>query len=116
MVVPRLPKEKREEISPEKASEGLQNMLRFFPEECMPLLILLLQGNLNDEQVVATAKFFYVLSFNAPLRSFIPHCILHDLKTFLESNEIECEAFKALLMHRNWECSLVGPFLHAFYF
>ena len=111
MVVSRQEKKGMKSVQKELL-RGCKTCSHFFPEECMHLLILLLKATLNDDQVVATAKFLNALSFDGSFGSFIPHCILQP---FVESNDMECEAFKALLMHCNRECSLVGPFLHVFY-
>ena len=55
-------------------------MLEVFPEEGRALLKRLYEIFVRECQHIATTKLFYLLSFDAPVRSLLPVCLLQPVE------------------------------------
>ena len=61
-------------------------LLAVFPTQCKPLLTRILTQNLSMEQLASATRFFYMLSYEAPLRAFLPKPLLDATTVFIESS------------------------------
>ena len=87
----------QESLTPMQLTTRNTNLLSNFPTSCKALLQRLFSTQLSTDQMKCTAKLFYILSFDAPLRSFVPEAFLPKLKKLIidinNSSDINFNSF-----------------------
>ena len=79
------PRMGQEVMEPELLRSKNDNLLRNCPEKCKRILQrMLLQQNVTTLQITLLRKFFYLLSFESPLRCLVPFDIHDHLHSVLE--------------------------------
>ena len=84
-------------LSEEQLNLRNNQLLEVFPEEGRALLRRLYEISVNEYQRIATTKLFYLLSFDVPVRSLLPVCLLQLLERLY--NNICLENLKEFLGH-----------------
>ena len=74
---------RQESLSPLQLSSRNSDLVSVFPQPCKALLLKLLNTQLSNKQMKATTKLFYMLSFDAPLRSFIPQLFIPHVQQLI---------------------------------
>ena len=73
-------------LSEEQLNLRNNQLLEVFPEEWRALLKRLYEIFVSEYQHIATTKLFYLLSFDAPVRSLLPVCLLQPVERLLVYN------------------------------
>ena len=63
-----------------------RQLLDVFPSLCKPLLRRVFSQNLSLDQLSSATQLFYMLSFESPLRAFLPQPLLEAMTFFTESS------------------------------
>ena len=105
----------REEILADDADRRLDKLMQTFPEPCKALLVMFTNGSLCTTKSLAAAQLLYELGSHAPLRSFVPHHLLHSLSDFIKAETITNETLEEFILFCNRESFLVSTFLRAFH-
>ena len=91
-----------------------RNLLDVFPVKAKELLTKFLTQKMTTDQLSGTKRLFYILSFDAPFRSFLPTDLIPSIKKIVESR-IDEAAFSFIMT----ECSeynfVFGQFLSHFF-
>ena len=66
------------------AKQKTEALLQVFPEECIALLVRHLNSYLTYEQMKVTARLFYLLSFDGPIRSIMQPKIAEKIMELLD--------------------------------
>ena len=99
-------------------SEELLNLrnnqlLEVFPKEGRVLLKRFYEISVREYQRIATTKLFYLLSFDTPIRSLLPVCLLQTLRKLC--NNICPENLEEFFGHARGISPTLGDFVSCFY-
>ena len=99
-------------LSEEQLNLSNNQLLEVFPEEGRALLKRLYELSVTECQRIATTKLFYLLSFDAPVRSLLPVCLLQPLERLC--NNICPKNLEEFLGHACGISSTMGDFVSSF--
>ena len=71
-------------LSNEQLADGNTQLLSIFPDKCKPLLDQLFKLTVSAYQSKACSNLFYLLSFDACLRTVFPEKIMDDFRKVLQ--------------------------------
>ena len=100
-------------LSEEQLNLRNNQLLEVFPEEGRAWLKRLYELSVTECQRIATTKLFYLLSFDAPVRSLLPVCLLQPLERLC--NNICPENLEEFLRHARGISPAIGDFVSSFY-
>ena len=102
-------------LSNEQLADRNRQLMSIFPDKCKALLDRLFKLNVSADQSKACSNLFYLLSFDAPLRTVFPEKIMDDFRKMLQridSGEIDpCRDFLSICEKVN---PRLGNFVRAF--
>ena len=98
-------------LSNEQLANRNRQLICIFPDKCKTLLDRLFKLNVSADQSKACSNLFYLLSFDAPLRTVFPEKIMGDFRKMLQridNGEMDpCKDFISI-------CEKVNPHLGNF--
>ena len=100
-------------LSEEHLNLRNNQLLEVFQEEGRALLKRLYEVSVSKCQRIATTKLFYLLSFDAPVRSLLPVCLLQPQERLC--NNICRQNMEEFLGHARRISPTLGHFVNTFY-
>ena len=104
-------------LSEEQLNLRSNQLLEVFREEGRALLRCLYEIYVSECQRIATTKLFYLLSFDTPLRSLLPACLLQPMRRLCDKICLENleELLGHVLGHARGINPILGDFVNSFY-
>jgi len=98
------------ELSPEEIEDQTKLLLGVIPKELVPLFTSYFNQKMSLDQLVATKRVFYFLSFDCALRTFLPSMLLPTIESLLQANIFDDDDIESVYE----ECRKYNPALEAF--
>ncbi|XP_066921621.1 uncharacterized protein [Clytia hemisphaerica] len=98
------------ELSPEEIEDQTKLLLGVIPKELVPLFTSYFNQKMSLDQLVATKRVFYFLSFDCALRTFLPSMLLPTIESLLQANIFDDDDIESVYE----ECRKFNPALEAF--
>ncbi|XP_066921109.1 uncharacterized protein [Clytia hemisphaerica] len=98
------------ELSPEEMEDQTKFLLGVIPKELVPLFTSYFNQKMSLDQLVATKRVFYFLSFDCALRTFLPSMLLPTIESLLQANIFDDDDIESVYE----ECRKYNPALEAF--
>ena len=89
-----------------------RKLLDVFPSLSKPLLGRVFSQNLSLPQLISATQLFYLLSFESPLRAFLPQPLLEAMTIFIESS-LTSQVLNEFLLARKYN-TCISQFVCAF--
>ena len=97
-------------LTPQQLLYKNNELITVFPSSCKILLQRVISQRMDLNQLDAASRVLYVLSFDAPLRSFIPNKLLPSVEKLITTLQLDAALIGSFLV----ECRKFNPSLSAF--
>ena len=98
------------ELSPKEIEAQTKAFLNVIPKELVPLFTSYFSQKMSLDQLIATKRVFYLLSFDCALRTFLPSRLLSTIESLLQIRTLDEDEIDNVYE----ECRKYNPALEAF--